>query len=156
MNELSSLQKPMKSWKNVASMHIIMIRCLILKFMFYWKIKVKPDAGLEPVTVGLKVQRSTDWANQAQKTLLQKSYKKSTSMKKWEFQIVAYSFGDNCWCRWQNRKNCWHLLCMLPDAHVNNTISTTNAASPTTKMSRTYLVANICDVTNVVFTLTIW
>ena len=27
--------------------------------------KVKPDAGLEPATVGLKVQRSTDWANQA-------------------------------------------------------------------------------------------
>ena len=29
--------------------------------------KVKPDAGLEPATVGLKVQRSTDWANQARK-----------------------------------------------------------------------------------------
>ena len=27
--------------------------------------KIKPDAGLEPATVGLKVQRSTDWANQA-------------------------------------------------------------------------------------------
>ena len=27
--------------------------------------KLKPDAGLEPATVGLKVQRSTDWANQA-------------------------------------------------------------------------------------------
>ena len=27
--------------------------------------KCKPDAGLEPATVGLKVQRSTDWANQA-------------------------------------------------------------------------------------------
>ena len=27
--------------------------------------KFKPDAGLEPATVGLKVQRSTDWANQA-------------------------------------------------------------------------------------------
>ena len=27
--------------------------------------KVQPDAGLEPATVGLKVQRSTDWANQA-------------------------------------------------------------------------------------------
>ena len=29
--------------------------------------KCKPDAGLEPATVGLKVQRSTDWANQARK-----------------------------------------------------------------------------------------
>ena len=28
-------------------------------------LKVQPDAGLEPATVGLKVQRSTDWANQA-------------------------------------------------------------------------------------------
>ena len=27
--------------------------------------KNKPDAGLEPAAVGLKVQRSTDWANQA-------------------------------------------------------------------------------------------
>ena len=27
--------------------------------------KHEPDAGLEPATVGLKVQRSTDWANQA-------------------------------------------------------------------------------------------
>ena len=29
--------------------------------------KFEPDAGLEPATVGLKVQRSTDWANQALK-----------------------------------------------------------------------------------------
>ena len=28
-------------------------------------LKNEPDAGLEPATVGLKVQRSTDWANQA-------------------------------------------------------------------------------------------
>ena len=35
----------------------------------YFKIRKflenEPDAGLEPATVGLKVQRSTDWANQA-------------------------------------------------------------------------------------------
>ena len=31
-------------------------------------LKSEPDAGLEPATVGLKVQRSTDWANQASNT----------------------------------------------------------------------------------------
>ena len=31
------------------------------------EVKVQPDAGLEPATVGLKVQRSTDWANQARR-----------------------------------------------------------------------------------------
>ena len=37
--------------------------------------KREPDAGLEPAAVGLKVQRSTDWANQALTAL-------------WEHQVI--------------------------------------------------------------------
>ena len=39
---------------------------MIYGLMGFWKwVKSEPDAGLEPAAVGLKVQRSTDWANQA-------------------------------------------------------------------------------------------
>ena len=31
----------------------------------YYKIKITPNVGLEPTTVGLRVQRSTDWASRA-------------------------------------------------------------------------------------------
>ena len=34
--------------------------------------KQTPDKGLEPLTVGLKVQRSTDWANRASDSLFDK------------------------------------------------------------------------------------
>ena len=59
--------------------------CHLVKFIlnnnFLFKIwcvnkikNIKPDAGLEPATVGLKVQRSTDWANQARGDLLTKNF----------------------------------------------------------------------------------
>ena len=38
---------------------------MIKRKISYRKCKTTPDVGLEPTTVGLKVQRSTDWANRA-------------------------------------------------------------------------------------------
>ena len=61
-------------WKRIFHCHEINKIFEFYNFLVETLTKIKPDAGLEPATVGLKVQRSTDWANQARCRLMTKNF----------------------------------------------------------------------------------
>ena len=80
-------------WKRIFHCHEINKIFEFYNFLVETLTKVKPDAGLEPATVGLKVQRSTDWANQARLVRHHTQFLTWVNRSKAPLKKFCWSFG---------------------------------------------------------------